>query len=110
MKYLVTADEGPGFASPEEAAQMLEKIVLPSFQELMRLEAEKKIVAGGLPLGGRAFAFIVQASSHDEVDRMLRNVPLWGMLKWKVTPLQTIAGRAEMEREILHDLKVAMGR
>jgi hypothetical protein len=50
MKYLVTGSEGPGFASPEEAIEVLERI-LPTFDALTKLEEERKIVAGGCPLG-----------------------------------------------------------
>ncbi len=53
MKYLVFGSEGPGFASSEEAVHLLEKLVLPSFDVLMRLEEQNKILAGGLPVGDR---------------------------------------------------------
>jgi hypothetical protein len=43
MKYFVSASGGPGFASPEEALKILEKIILPSFEMLIKLEGEKKI-------------------------------------------------------------------
>lgn len=103
--YLVVGSEGPGFTSPEEAIQILEKGILPTFDALMKLQEEKKIIAGGLPIGDRAFVFIVEASSNDEVDRLLRNLPAWGALKWKVTALESFAGRAAQEREILNELK-----
>ena len=51
MKYLVFAWGGPGFASPREAEQVLKEVILPSFDMLLKLEAEKKILAGGLPVG-----------------------------------------------------------
>jgi hypothetical protein len=107
MKYLVVGSEGPGFSSPEEVIEILEKGVLPTFDALMKLEAEGKIVAGGLPVGDRAFVFIAEASSNEELDRMLRTIPAWGVLKWKVTALQTIAGRAAQERDIVTELKKA---
>ena len=77
----MTGLEGPGFSSPEEATQVLEKIILPSFDVLVKLEAEKKILAGGLPVGDRAFVFIAEASSNEELDRLLRSIPMWGALK-----------------------------
>ena len=107
MKYLVTGSEGPGFRSPAEAMEVLEKGILPTFDALMKLEAEKKIVTGGLPVGDRAFVFIAEASSNEELDRLLRNIPAWGVLKWQVTPLQTFAGRAAQEREVVKHLKKA---
>src|SRR5439155_15320355 len=66
MRYLVTGSEGPGFASPEETVGVLERIVIPSFDVLTALESKRKIVAGGLPLGDRAFVFIVDAKSNEE--------------------------------------------
>jgi Muconolactone delta-isomerase len=101
MKYLVVGSGGPGFSSPEEAVQVLENIVLPSFEAFMKLEAEKKIIAGGLPVGERAFVFIMEASSNEEVDRLLREIPMWGLLEWEVTALQTLEGRASQEREFV---------
>ena len=103
--FLVTTSEGPGFAAPEEVVEVLEKGILPTFDMLMELKANKKIVAGGLPVGSRKFYLIVEAGSHDEIDRMLRDIPAWGVFSWKVTPLQSLEGRAEMERQILKSLK-----
>jgi hypothetical protein len=107
MRYLVTGSEGPGFASPEETVNVLEKIVIPSFYALTALEPKRKIVAGGLPLGDRAFVFIVDARSNEEVDALLRDLPMWGVLKWRVTPLQSFKGRARIEREAVRSLKAA---
>ena len=53
MKYLVAGSEGHGFASPEEAVQTLESIVLPSFDALITLETEGKILCHDTgPYGG----------------------------------------------------------
>lgn len=104
-QYLVTTTEGPGFASPDEVVEVLEKGILPTFDKLEALKSSGKIVAGGLPVGSRTFFLIVEAKSHDEVDRMLRDIPAWGVFSWEVTPLQSIEGRAAMEREILKSLK-----
>ena len=103
--FLVSTNDGPGFAAPEEVIDVLEKGILPTFDALIAMQAEKKIIAGGLPAGSRKFHMIVEADSHDEVDRMLRDLPAWGVFKWKVVPLQSIEGRAEMEKEILEALK-----
>jgi hypothetical protein len=104
MKYLVIGNEGPGFFSADEAIEMLENIILPAFEELDDLETEGVLV-GGVPVGERAFAFIMEADSHDDVDRTLRSLPIWSALEWEVTPLQDFEARAHLEREILKDLK-----
>ncbi|MCJ7775586.1 MAG: muconolactone Delta-isomerase family protein [Deltaproteobacteria bacterium] len=107
MKYLVVGSGGPGFASPDEAIEVLDNAILPSFNEIIQLEKKKKIVAGGLPVGDRAFVFIVEAESNDELDNMLRNIPMWGSLDWEVTPLQTFTSRAKQERQALREYKKA---
>ena len=105
MQYLVMGSGGPGFASPEEAVQLLEGIVIPS---LKQLAGEKNLLAGGLPVGDRAVVFIMEATSNNEVDQLVRSIPLWPSLKWKVTPLQSFEGRAAMESEVVQQLKESM--
>ncbi len=105
MKFLVTGSEGPGFTSPEEVVTVLEKGILPTFAALVKLEKSKKIVAGGLPVADRAFVFILDAPSNEEADKILRGIPAWGALKWKVTPLQSFKGRAAIERKALREAK-----
>ena len=105
MKYFVTASGGPGFSSPEEATLVLKEVVMPGFEVLKKLEKEKKILAGGLPVGERSFVFIAEASSNEELDQLLRSIPFWGVLEWEVIPLQTFAGRASMERAFLNKMK-----
>ena len=83
----------------------MEKGIIPTFDALLKLEADKKILAGGLPVADRAFVFILEASSNDEVDQILRDIPAWAVLKWKVTPLQSLKGRADKERGIVEALK-----
>ena len=107
MRYLVIASGGPGFASDEEAIEVLEGMVFPTFDQLIKLEDEKKILAGGLPVGDRAFAFVIEAASNEELDDLLRNLPMWGSLDWEVTPLQTFKGRAAKERSAVAELKKA---
>jgi muconolactone delta-isomerase len=105
MRYLVAGSGGPGFASDEEALEILSNIVLPNFIQLIELEKKKKIIAGGLPVGDRSFVFIVEAESNDELDKMLRQLPMWGTLDWEVTPLQTFNERAKQEQQAVKDLK-----
>ena len=107
MRYLVVGSGGPGFASSEEALHVLESIILPSFDELIALEKENRILGGGLPVGDRSFVFIAEAVSHDELDKMLRNIPMWGSLDWEVTALQTFSGRADQERVYVNALKAS---
>ncbi len=107
-QYLVSGSGGPGFKSPAEALKLLQKMVIPTFVALRKLKAEGKILAGGLPVGARAFVFILEASSNEEAGRIIRALPLWPMLKWKVTPLQGIEGREKQERRTVEMLKKRM--
>jgi len=105
MKYLVVTSGGPGFAYPEEALEVLQSVILPSFKEILSLEKRKKIIAGGVPVGERTIVFIAEAKSNDELDQMLRKLPMWGELDWEVTPLQTFNGRVKQERQAVKELK-----
>ena len=105
MQYLVEAARGPLPASPEQAIALLEGTVVPHFEYMVRLKSEGKLLAGGLPVGDRAFVCIIEAASNDEADRIVRDMPAWGVLEWKVTPLQSVEARAEMERTVLQTLK-----
>lgn len=104
MKYLVSGTGGPASASPAKMDAFLKSVVLPTFDQLIKLEKEGKIT-GGVPAGDRAIVFIVEASSNDEVDRLLRSLPIWGVLKWKVVPLQTFEGRAAIESKMVESTK-----
>ena len=77
---------------------VLEKVVLPGLDALTDLESKKTILAGGLPVGERGLAFIIEAPSNEELDDMLQRIPLWGLLTWEVTPLQSFRARADHER------------
>ena len=105
MHYLVTGANGPGFSSPDEVAAILEKGILPMFDALLELEAKGIIVAGGLPVGSRTFTFILKASSNEDADRIIRSLHAWGVFEWTVVPLQSIQGRADIERGVLKGLK-----
>jgi muconolactone delta-isomerase len=110
MQYLVTATGGPVFSTPAETLTALEDLVLPLFDSLMRWSAEKKILAGGVPVGERAMVFIAEAASNGELDRRLRSLPMWSRFTWDVTPLESFAGRAEQEREYVQRLAQSLGR
>ena len=105
VKCLVSGCDGPGFATPEEALQLLEDVVLPSLEAINKLQAEKRILAGGLKVGERAFVFVAEADSNEKLDRMLREIPFWGMVRWEVTPLEGFDTRAAEERVMMTRLK-----
>jgi muconolactone delta-isomerase len=103
MKYLVSGCTSSGFSSEEQLAHFLEESVIPSFEYLMKLEKEKKIIVAGLPVGERSFVFIAEAASNEELDEMLRQIPMWPMMDWEVTPLEPLAGREKQEQAYLKE-------
>lgn len=105
MQYLVEGAGGPGFANAAEAVTVLETEILPGFEALIRMEAQGKIIAGGLPAGDRAFVFIIEAADNDAADKLIRSIPSWPVLQWKVTPLQSFSARADIERGVVMGLK-----
>ena len=104
MTYLVKGSSGPVSLSSEEMAPLLENVVIPSLDQAAKWEKEGKI-KGGVPVGQRAVVFVVEASSNEELDQMLRSLPIWGGMKWKVIPLQSFSGRENMEKNILTEMK-----
>jgi muconolactone delta-isomerase len=105
MLYLVSASGGPTFHTKEEVLDTLENTILPGFNALKALEADGKILAGGLPVGERAFIFIIDAPNNKALDDLLRELPFWPVLEWEVTPLQSFAARAAHERKTVAALK-----
>jgi hypothetical protein len=104
MRYLVSGSGGAGFDSPAEAKELLGSVVHPSFEALIQLESQGKVLGGGLPVGDRSVVFILEAASHEEADIIIQGLPIWSMLEWQVIPLQTIAGRLEQEKALLSQM------
>jgi hypothetical protein len=93
---------------PQQLAQMIEKLVLPSFEALAKLEEQKKVLAGGLVAGARAGAFIVDVASNTELNQLLQELPFWGIVKWTSTPLQTFRDRAADEKKAIDQMKASL--
>jgi hypothetical protein len=84
---------------------MLEGIVIPQFEHVMKLERDKVII-------GRRAAGRRPSVRHDHRGGRQRRgrpnrtrMPAWPVLEWKVTPLQSVASRADMERKAIETLK-----
>ncbi len=99
MQYLVEAENIDGLIPMKDVPDYINHIVIPSYEELIKMESEKKI-RGGLLAGQRAGAFVMDASSPEEMGKMLKAIPFWGMVKWKVTPLQSFQSALEQDGHI----------
>ncbi len=107
MLYLVEF-QATGAGAPtsrEQAVELLEQLIVPSLESL---STNGRIRAGGLLVGARAGVFVVAAKSHDEVTEIVRMLPAWGVWDWKVTPLESFAHRADLEKKMLQQLRAAM--
>ncbi len=109
MQYLVTmefVEPGPLLA-PQQLGQMVEQTILPSFDALVALQAEGKLVAGGVLAGTRSARFVVETAGNDELDQLLEGLPFWAVMKTSVAPLQAFAKRAANDRALLARIKAA---
>jgi len=105
VKYLVLGSNGPTGTTVEDMIEILEDLVLPGLEALIRLESENTLLAGGVPVSERGVVFIIDVPSNEELDQILRGLPLWGILEWQVTPLQSFEGRAFQERRMVQQMK-----
>jgi hypothetical protein len=104
MFYLVKfeATEAGAPTTREQAIELLDKLIVPSLEKLAK---DGRIRAGGLLVGARAGVFVVSAKSHDEVTEFVRALPAWGVWNWKVTPLESFAHRADLEKKVVQELR-----
>ena len=112
MQYLVTAEfvePGPLLA-PDQLLGMMRQAILPSHDALTNLKSEGKLIAGGYKVGERAGAFVFEADSNAELDSLLQSLPLWGLVKFKVTPLEAIEGRRERDRQQADQIEQTLQR
>jgi muconolactone D-isomerase len=109
MKYLVLMElmASVPVASPQQMVQWLEQTIIPSEESVMKLEAEKKVLAGGDLSGRRGWALIVEAASNEELSQVLGSIPEWPFLEVDVTPLDSFEERLAQVRESLKHLKAA---
>lgn len=108
--YLVVGEyvePGP-LLPPQQLVQLVENVVIPSFEAMAKLEDQKKILAGGVAAGTRTGAFILDAASNNEVNRVLQSLPFWGILRWTVTPMIGFRERAVDEVKSIEPLKAMM--
>jgi muconolactone delta-isomerase len=106
MLYLVTIELiGTPPGSPQEMVNHLEEKIIPTHEALLKLQAEKVILAGGDMSGRRATAFIVNVASNEELSKLLMGFPMWPIENVVVTPLEPFEERQARHREFLERLK-----
>ena len=104
MLYLVEfeATQAGAPTSRDQMIELLDKLVIPTLESLGK---DGKVRAGGTVVGNLAGAIVVGAKSKDEVTELVRALPAWGIMQWKVTPLETFAHRADLEKKVVQELR-----
>jgi len=82
--------------------ERLDKLIIPTLESLGK---DAKVRAGGIAGDTLAGAFVVGAKSKDDVTEFVRALPAWGIMQWKVTPLETFARRADHEKKVVQELR-----
>ena len=104
MLYLVEfeATQAGAPTSRDQTIELRDKLVIPTLESLGK---DGKVRAGGTVVGNLAGAIVVGAKSKDEVTELVRALPAWGIMQWKVTPLETFAHRADLEKKVVQELR-----
>ena len=104
MLYLVEfeATQAGAPTSREQTIELLDKLVIPTLESLGK---DGKVRAGGIVVGTLAGAFMVGAKSKAEVTELVRALPAWGIMQWKMTPLETFAHQADLEKKVVQGLR-----
>ena len=96
MRYLIRGKLTPGqdlFRLPhDEFVQLIQTRVIPSMRLLVSENPHGKVLAGGVPAGGRDVVMIVDfrgEDSHRPARRFLTALPIFEYYDWEVTPLET---------------------
>lgn len=106
MLYLVSGEFIENSVTSEAFPQVWEEVIRPSLESLAKMADEKKLT-GGILAGQREGAFIIDAQSNEEVGTILGSLPFWGLVKWHVTPLQTVRSAIERDRKAVERLKAS---
>jgi|SRR5580765_3378827 len=109
MNYLVQLKLANRPGTPQEGTAFIEQSILPTLEMCKRLEAQKKIVAGGPLSGAIALALIVNAKSAEELDGLISSLPVWPRMETTVTPLSTFDVRMQAVRARLEELRTEGG-
>src|SRR5215210_5481866 len=110
MRFVVTID-GSDMAvgrPPEQLAQVVERMVVPSIEQLAQWEQEGRIHGGGYT-AARGGVFIMDADSSEEVDQLVTSLPHWGLVKVDVKPLISTSAMLERAQAMRQRLQERVG-
>lgn len=102
MRYLVI---GEAKRTPPMPPDQYLELVIASHEALAAHEKAGKIVAGGIFTGRQGGIAVVEAESHQEVDRLLCSLPFWVFVDWEVIPLVSFESGLERAKDKLAQLR-----
>lgn len=107
MKYLVQMKlvNANRPATAQDGIAFIEQVILPTLALCKKLEAEKRIIAGGAVSGSVALALVVSAESEQDLDDLVTSLPVWPRMETTVTPLNSFEGRMQTVRTRRDELK-----
>jgi hypothetical protein len=70
----------------------------------MKWVKEKKIT-GGCLAGQREVVFILETTSNEQVGSILADLPVWGLVKWDVLPVQSFESADKRDQKVIDRLK-----
>jgi len=76
----------------EEFVHLIQSKFAPTLRALNSDATHGKVLAGGVPAGGRDIVMIVDlknAESHTAVRQFLVSLPIFDYYEWETTPLET---------------------
>lgn len=106
MEFLVLmklSNEGMG-ETADENENILDKLIIPSIEELAKMEKEGK-ARGGFFEGQRSAAFIFSVGSGEELDEILVALPCSAVFGMESIPLEGLEDALARDRKVLEDLR-----
>lgn len=106
---ILKLDEESYGGSSEESQAIVSEAVIPSLEKLRRLEKEGKL-KGGFFNGQRAGAMMIDAKSDEDLDKILTDLPIWGIFDFEVVQLESFAEAQKRDEKIAKGLEAASGQ
>ena len=112
MLFLVTSEFELSSipTEPKQRAAFSELVLIPSLEMITTWEKDGTILGGGIHAGGHKTAYIVEASSVEELSANLQSMPAWTFSKIETIPLESAEYRVSQIRERVEQLKVPAGK
>ena len=109
MNYLVQMKLTDRPSAPQEGLNFIEQMIRPTLELCKKLEAQKRIVAGGPLTAATGLSMVISAESAQGLHNLISSLPAWPEIEASVTSLTTFEVRAEAVRALLEQIKIQGG-